>query len=238
MGGNTVSESSKFFTPPLSASDHATLLRVMGIDAINFHFIERAGNLTLQHWWQEDGKRQVLLTDEFDPQAPTLRLDHGANGVLAYPMGVPSTLLEELLPFPLSLYSRLVATPATFTSELAQLWTAFKNLEEAVGRTEVCCVWFENSENSFPLLTHSVRRKRVRMGTDPGLSQLRTLHQENGLTAAALRDHFGTHAAFIPVILRELGLPNAIRQGLSSYVGPTSPTLEYGEIDLNLDLGV
>jgi len=212
---------SKYLTPPLSNKDRWTFYQAMGLDQLTYLFVE-TGEKHIFSAKKVEGQR---LTPSLEPRSPdgiatwaakaglpVVCVCHGATALPTYSPFAEQTLWETLFPHPfstlgISASDASVATeafPLAFACTVDHLQKAFQRLEKIVAEFEVSFLWVKpENRPPFPLLFHYVRRKRIRVGTSPLLSQLGRQHENMGKNSRELIESFGTRCLWIPLSLSE-----------------------------------
>ena len=197
---------------------------------LDFMFVEMSGTLVLRARQFVGAEAEALLLPvSLEPNDPgteyeRLLVARHPNQLLEItPIQKVTTLWEEIFPYPFNLIGtqfaggqgpQLIIWPQTWKQELISLWEALAELEERMSHTEVSCLWVKGVRNELPVLFHFVRRKRIRVGTDPHLYGLSEKYKSGALTPQSLQEHFGTRAAFFYLDLKDgppcLSLPGLV----------------------------
>lgn len=156
---------------------------------------------------------------------------HWEPAVPLVPSRASRSLWQELLPFPIGL---LVSPPPPAVSlefyppSFGDLWRELSlelhALENALSKTEIGCLWLTHQKlPARLLLTHYVRKQRMRVGWAPSLHTLGEAFEEGGLSADQLWNAFGTQVGFYHLSVPEfhsenhlVELARAIRYTLAS----------------------
>lgn len=252
---------SKYLTPGLRPEDLIRIVKILGLNRVEIGWTEKFSSQPVYcQVWGEKGPITVFLNAL--KEMPNLSSD-GFFGeiIIEHRPGTPVSnnlrsshnVFERILPFPYSfLFSEMNSKfgvsfhPKSFEEAILLLQEQTKGLDQEMARFEIAILWIKGQTDNFPLLFHYVRKKLVRVGTLPELSDLVQKYQVQGLTPANLREFFGTNAAFFALKIdkfSDLGSPihelaQAIRDLVNnpsnsvvgeSLVSLETPTpLEYG----------
>ncbi len=223
----------KLLTPPLAVDDRYRFLETWGLGEFFYRFGELTQDLVLRQVDYLGRQSQPLLThlrtDEWRALLvadPTPCIEKRYSSPLN-PAELPAetSLWEETFPYPFSLlpvavspiHSSLSASPPTFSEIALRTCAAFARLEQFLSGSEVGILWLCRGEARFPLLLHSVRKKRLRVGTGEFLMSIGRSFESHGLTPDSLFSQFGTAVNFIQVTLPVSG---------RSLESPFTPLLE------------
>jgi hypothetical protein len=135
------------------------------------------------------------------------------SGPLLEKSGSPNESFgASLFPFPFSLIGlALSATPkegvtlfpVAFENDAKRLWQALERLEQRLSEGEIGFLWIANGAKRFPLIVHTVRQKRVRIGTARQLEEVGRAYEEGNLTDEMMHAYFPTRVSFVPLTLSE-----------------------------------
>jgi hypothetical protein len=253
--------SSKFFTPPLSNAERITLFDVLGLSALDYRFMECSPTLVLRvleygngtaapkvqpwllaDWETRGGDENPLILKRISGWALEKR------GVWAESFGA------TLFPFPFSLIGNALSTPSkegmmlfpvSFENECKRLWAAFERLEVRLSEGEIGFLWIANENKRFPLIVHTVRQKRVRVGTARRLEEVGRAYEEGNLTDQMMHAYFPTRVSFVPLTVHHdkefsvitnlyTSIERALAQPSALSFLPGSSALSSSSIDLML----
>lgn len=202
---------SKYLTPGLRIEDLSRVVKILGLNAVEISWIEKFLSQPVYcQVWGEQGSRTVFLNALEETLSPSsdrlfgeITIEHRPRTPASNNLRSSRNVFEKILPFPYSfLFSEVNGRfgvsfhPKSFEQEIVLLQEQTKVLDQEMSRFEIAILWIKGQTDNFPLLFHFVRKKLVRVGTLPELSELVQKYQLKGLTPAYLREFFGTNAAF------------------------------------------
>jgi hypothetical protein len=223
----------KFFTPPLEAKEKREIFEILGLNDWELYFAETTKELLLRVVHYHGLRSRVLLEPgtlkewqelKLRSDIPTLELLHQMSQAhqvsqAEKPVGARS-LLESILPFPFNLLGRKIAGDPfvsiegeLFSQNCQALHQNLNALEAELMQTEVGIAWLQDDSKSFPLLLHSVRGRKIRVGTGPLAQRAGELFERGNLTETELFSIFGATATFIPVDAMTLQFKRAALRG-------------------------
>jgi len=224
--------SSKFFTPPLSFSERKELFDVLGLRELPYRFMEIAPGVVLRvleygneveprlqpwllsDWENRAGDEHPLILKRLSAwaleKAPT-RTESFGEALFPFPFALVGNALNATLKEGISLF------PLSFEQDCKRLWVALERLEQRLSEGEIGFLWVTNGEKRFPLIVHTVRHKRVRVGTSKRLHEVGRAYEEGRLTDEMMHAYFPTRVSFVPLTI-EQGKNNSVISSVYSSV--------------------
>ncbi len=208
---------SKYFTPELTALDRRHIVDAMGLGSIHYYLIEQSENSLLNTKemvgitgkpFLDLGKGCDVMSGKSDHELPRIILSYSKYIESKLVFGQERPLWERVLPYPLNEILRSLTKknnptvnfePIDFRRCFVQLFDFLSNIERALERAELSLLWIKGTI-SYGVLFHFVRKKCVRVGTNPEVLKLGETLASNEISEEELRRYFRTTVQFISVI--------------------------------------
>jgi len=205
----------RFALPPLSEIDKQSVLALLGLSEIPFHFVESWNGHWLQAMKTKGSAQWEILPPTLTHEAMTKANDgerlvnlkhHDIVDTLANPQ-TPTPLWSQILPYPFSLFSYSIMPHGT-SSELALkpdtewLWLEglLKRLalfELEWSKLELIVITLKRGDQSTTLLLRHQGGRLIQVAADSSLNGLSETFQKGLLSRDQLRNELGTHGAII-----------------------------------------